>query len=275
MGFARTTDWRKQPVEIRERMLDELKLRASSTSATYRDPIELAKACGITPDEWQRDLLLSSEKQIVMNCSRQSGKSTTTALLALHEAAYKDDSLVLVLSPSQRQSQETYRKIRSFYNELGDLPDVVQESALKLELGNGSRVQVLPGKEDTIRGFSGVALLIVDEASRVKDDIYQAVRPMIAVSGGRIVLLSTPFGARGFFWKEWIEGGGDWKRVKVTAEQCPRIPKKWLEKERQRIGDWWFKQEYLCTFVDSLEAVFSTADIEAAITDEVTPIWQM
>jgi phage FluMu gp28-like protein len=203
----------------------------------------------------------------------ETGKSTISALIALHTALYTADSLVLVLSPSQRQSQESYRKIRDSYNLLSGVPDVTMESSLKLELANGSRVQVLPGKEQTVRGFSGVSLLIVDEAARVEDALYQAVRPMIAVSGGRIILLSTPFGSRGFFWQEWIEGGSDWKRVRVTADQCPRISPEWLEKERQRIGDWWYSQEYQCTFVDSLEACFSSADIQAAITSEVQPLW--
>jgi hypothetical protein len=236
--------------------------------------VELARACGIPSlDLWQRDLLESDDLQTILNCSRQSGKSTVTALKALKTLLYREKSLTLVLSPSQRQSAETYRKVRYFYNELTDVPDVTQESALKLELANGSRVQVLPGKEATVRGFSGVNLLIVDEASRVEDSLYQAVRPMLAVSGGSIVLLSTPFGSRGFFWQEWVEGGPDWKRVKVTADQCPRISPAWLEKERERIGDWWYSQEYQCVFVDSLEACFATADIEAAISSEVQPLW--
>jgi hypothetical protein len=148
-------------------------------------------------------------------------------------------------------------------------------NSLKLELANGSRVQVLPGKESNVRGFSGVSLLIVDEAARVEDALYQSVRPMLAVSQGRIVLLSTPFGARGFFWQEWTEGGSDWKRVKVSAEECPRIPKDWLEKERERIGDFWFDQEYLCRFVDSVDQIFSSDDIFRAVTSEVKPLWKV
>lgn len=120
-----------------------------------------------------------------------------------------------------------------------------------------------------------MSLLVVDEAARVEDGLYQSIRPMLATSQGRLVLLSTPFGSRGFFWQEWVEGGGDWRRVKITADQCPRIPKDWLEKERAKIGDWWYSQEYLCQFVDSLEACFSTVDIEAAFTSEVAPLWPL
>jgi len=272
---AKQTDWRKLPVEIREAFLTSLQQRATVVASERLGPVELALRCGIEPDPWQSDLLNSDDRQIILNCSRQSGKSTISALIALHTALYEANALVLVLAPSQRQSMESYRKIRDAYNSLTGVPEVTQESALKLELANGSRVQVLPGKESNVRGFSGVSLLIVDEAARVEDSLYQSIRPMLAVSQGRIILLSTPFGSRGFFWSEWVEGGADWKRVRVTADQVPRISNEWLEKERQRIGDWWYSQEYMCTFVDSLEAVFSSADIQAAISTEVISLWPL
>lgn len=262
------------PQEIREAFLTALQQRANATTGEKLSPIELAERVGIIPDEWQRDLLLSNDRQIILLCSRQSGKSTISALIALHTALFTTNSLVLVLSPSQRQSQELYRKIRDAYNQLTEVAELTAESALRLEFANGSRVQVLPGKEATVRGFSGVSLLLIDEAARVDDSLYQSIRPMLAVSQGRIILLSTPFGSRGFFWQEWCEGGPDWRRTKITADQCPRIPEAWLVKEKERIGDWWYSQEYQCSFVDNIEACFSTADILNAISSEVQPLWQ-
>ncbi len=73
------------------------------------------------------------------------------------------------------------------------------ETALTLTLDNGNRIVSLPGKEGTIRGYSGARLIVVDEASRVPKDLYVSARPMLVVSGGRLALLSTPFGTRGFF----------------------------------------------------------------------------
>jgi hypothetical protein len=143
-----------------------------------------------------------------------------------------------------------------------------------MEFENGSRIVALPSKEETIRGFSGVALLIVDEAARVPDALYQSVRPMLAVSGGEIVLLSTPFGKRGFFHHEWEEGGRDWHRTKITADDCPRISKEWLDAERAAIGDWWFRQEYLCEFVESVDSVFLYDDIQRALDAEVQPLFE-
>ena len=64
-------------------------------------------------------------------------------------------------------------------------------------------------------------MLVVDEAARVADDLYYAIRPMLAVSQGCMVCLSTPWGKRGFFHKEWTEGEG-WERTKITAYDCPQ-----------------------------------------------------
>jgi hypothetical protein len=238
------------------------------------DAASMARRAGIVPDAWQSDLLRSDAKQMILLCSRQSGKSTVSSILAIHEAIYKADSLILLLSPSLRQSQELFRKLQSVYNELDspNLPQTTEVSALRMELSNGSRIIALPGKEATIRGFSGVSLLIVDEASRVADELYQAIRPMLAVSGGRIVLLSTPFGKRGFFYQEWTQGQ-DWRRVKITAEQCPRINAEWLERERKMIGDWWFLQEYFCEFVETDDQVFSYEDIQAALDSSIKPLF--
>ncbi len=238
------------------------------------DAVLMAERAGITPDGWQSDLLRSDAKQMILLCSRQSGKSTITSILALHQAIYTANSLILLLSPSLRQSQELFRKLQDFYNALDSdyLPQAVEESALRMELSNGSRIIALPGKEATIRGFSGVSLLIIDEASRVPDELYQAIRPMLAVSGGRIVLLSTPFGKRGFFHSEWTDGQ-DWRKVKITADQCPRIKTEWLMRERQMIGDWWYLQEYFCEFVETNDQVFSYDDIQAALDSTVKPLF--
>src|SRR5687768_12459171 len=133
------------------------------------DRVAFAAELGIVPDGWQRDLLGSSSDRVLLNCSRQSGKSTMSALIALHRALYHPGSLVLCLAPALRQSQELFGKVLGFYRELGRPVAPQGERKLSLELENGSRIITLPGSEKTIRGFSGVSLLVVDEASRVDD----------------------------------------------------------------------------------------------------------
>ena len=258
------------------RELEILRARAQRVSiGTERgapDPVELAARVGFQLDGWQQDVLLSQAHQIILLVSRQGGKSTVSSIRALYRALYRPASLVLLLAPSYRQSKELFRKVKDPYNALA-APVAATASALEMEFANLSRIVALPGKEATIRGFSGVSLLIVDEASRVPDELYQAIRPMLAVSGGDILLLSTPFGKRGFFHHEWIEGGKDWLRKKVTAYQCPRIDKAWLDNERRRIGDWWFSQEYLCEFVETTDQVFSYDDVQRALDENVKPLF--
>lgn len=238
------------------------------------DPVRVAERAGVAPDPWQADLLRSDARRIILNCSRQSGKSTVSSLLALHEALYRAPALVLLLSPSLRQSGELFKKIAAA-NDALRIPStaVVEESALRLELANGSRIVSLPGKEATVRGFSGVALLVVDEASRVEDALYYAVRPMLAVSGGRLVLLSTPFGKRGFFHQEWTAGGPAWRRVLMRAADCPRIPADFLAAERAALPDLWYRQEYGCEFVDTIDQVFAYDQVMGALSDEVEPLF--
>ena len=131
-----------------------------------------------------------------------------------------------------------------------------------------------PGTERTIRGYSGAALLIVDEASRVDDGLYYALRPMLAVSGGRLMMLTTPFGRRGVFYEEWTsEAGGAWERYEIPASQCPRIPASFLLEERRSLPRRVFRQEYECSFEETDDQVFSHADVQAAISSEVTPLF--
>jgi hypothetical protein len=142
------------------------------------------------------------------------------------------------------------------------------ENKLSLELETGSRIVALPGKEETIRSYSGVRLLIVDEAARVPDPVYFSVRPMLAVSHGRLLGLSTPYGTRGWWYEAW-RGQEPWERYEVPATECPRIPAAFLEEERRTIGDWWFRQEYGCEFLDAESQAFARADVDRAFEEEV------
>jgi hypothetical protein len=192
--------------------------------------------------------------QLMINCCRQWGKSTICALKALHQAIYYPDQMILLLSPSQRQSMELFRKVLDFANKLPWL-NRSEDTKQHMALDNGSRIVSLPGSEHTVRGYSNVNLIVVDEASRVIDDFYYMVRPMLAVSGGSIFLLSTPFGKRGFFYKEYQRKG--WKKLRVSVDDCPRIPASFIKNERAGgTPEWFIKQEYFCSFEENQDSVF-------------------
>jgi hypothetical protein len=146
------------------------------------------------------------------------------------------------------------------------------DNTSSLLLPNKSRIIGLPGTEGTVRGFSAVSLILIDEAARVDDDMYKALRPMLAVGKGDLWLMSTPYGRRGFFYETWSHGSAEWKRVTVAATDCERIPAEFLEEERREMGSLWFQQEYLCQFVDSGANLFGRDTVEAALNDDVVPI---
>jgi len=258
------------------REIEDLKARAPTRRpAISEDRLEFAGSLGIVPDPWQRDLLHSEAPRVLLNCARQSGKSTMASIVALHKALTVPRSLVLILAPAERQAKELFSKVAESYHALGHIIPAESYRKLGMELTNGARIEALPGTEKTVRGFSGVDLLVVDEASRVADELYYAVRPMLAISGGRLMLLSTPYGKRGVFFEEW--DGGDssaWERYEVPASHCPRIPASFLEEERLALPVWVYRQEYECSFEETEDQVFSHELVSAAITDEVSPLFE-
>ena len=181
--------------------MSELKLR--QFLYRYADPLDFARnVLGFDPDARQAEVLGCREKQVILNCTRQWGKSTVTAARAVWQAWSKPESLVLVVSPCERQSNELVRKARQFLANAGLRAKGDGQNRCSLVLPNGSRIIGLPSDEGKVRGFSSVSLLVIDEASRVPEDLYRAMRPVLAVSGGDLWLMSTPNGRRGFYYEE-------------------------------------------------------------------------
>ena len=224
------------------------------------------------PDAAQQRVLNSTSRRVLLNCTRQWGKSTVTAAKAVHQAMTVDGSLTLVVSPSGRQSGEFLRKAEEFVRRRKIKPRGDGDNEISLMLPNRSRIVGLPGKEATVRGFSAVGLLLVDEASRVSNDLYLSLRPMLATSNGTLWLMSTPHGKSGFFWDTWNAGGPVWERFRVPASECPRIRKEFLEEERQTMGDLWFRQEYGCEFVDAVSSVFDSDMVASAVRADLKPL---
>jgi hypothetical protein len=236
------------------------------------DRVAFASELGVEPDPWQERLLRSTSPRVLLNCSRQSGKSTMSGVIALHRALYFPGSLVLCLAPSERQSKELFAKVSDSYRRSRGTPAPASDRKLGMHLPNGSRIEALPGSEKTVRGFSGTSLLIVDEAARVDDELYYAVRPMLAVSGGSLMMLTTPYGKRGVFFEEWT-GPYEWDRYEVPARDCPRITPEFLAEEREALPPWVFRQEYECSFEETEDQIFTHEMVQAAVTPEVKPLF--
>ena len=225
------------------------------------DAVDIMRQAGLEPDPWQRDLLEARPARGLLNTARQTGKSTVAAAMSIREAIVDEGSVTLMVSPSQRQSSELLGRVRSLLSRLPDPPAISGESALQLRFENGSRILSLPGKEGTVRGYTA-STLIVDEGARVPDELLEAVRPMLAASGGRLISMSTPWGRRGWFYEAWV-GPGAWYRVEVPASQCSRISPEFLAEEKATLPAPVYEAEYCCIFGDPEGAAFAADDIEA------------
>jgi hypothetical protein len=256
--------------EVERRLLTG---QPKATDVYWADPARILSDSGIQPDRWQADLLRSNAERFLLLCSRQVGKSLTAAGLALREALLVPDSLVLLLSPTLRQSGELFRdKVLRLYADLGQPLLGRPPTQLTLELSNGSRIISLPDSEAGVRCYSSVRLLVIDEAARVSDALYLAVRPMLAVSGGRIIGMSTAYAKTGWFYRAWTSTS-TWLRICVTADQCPRLTPEFLAEERREMGERFYLQEYHCVFGEMLDSVFREEDIAAAMVDDLVPIF--
>ena len=247
---------------------EEHRQQQSDAKQPAPDAVEFARTqFGFNPDPLQAKVLRSSAKRGILNCTRQWGKSTVAAIAALHRATVQPGSLVIVASPTERQSGEFLMKAGALSSQMGVRPRGDGKNALSLMLPNGSRIVGLPGTERTVRGFSAVSLLVIDEAARVPDEMYKALRPMLAVAGGDLWLLSTPNGKRGFFYENWANGEEAWERISATATECPRISESFLEEERRQMGSKWFGQEYLCEFGEDDAQMFPRDLVRGALED--------
>jgi hypothetical protein len=234
------------------------------------DPVSFAEdRLNFTPDPWQRQLLRSHSQWVMLNCCRQSGKSTTTAIVALHQAIY-DPGLVLCVSPSLRQSRELFAKIIGFLKSLEPVEPLEEDNKSSCELRSGARMVSLPGDPDTVRGYSAPKLVITDEAAYVSDAMQAAIAPMLAVSQGRQIDMSSPNGRRGYFFENW-ERGDSIERIKIIGRQCPRISAEFLEQQRKKLGPTLFAQEFEGEFTYADTSAFSSELIELALVDDFEP----
>jgi hypothetical protein len=179
----------------------------------------------------------------------------------------------VVASPSDRQSAEFVRKAAELVRlHLGIRVRGDGSNSISILFPNKSRIVGLPGVDGTVRGFSSVSLMIIDEASRMSEAMYKSLRPMLAVGGGDLWLMSTPYGKENFFYRTWEHEGDRWFRVKATATECPRIPEEFLEEERGSMGAAWFRQEYMGEFIDGSTSLVDREMVERALSDKVQPL---
>lgn len=225
-------------------------------------------------DENQKAILNPANRRVILNCHRQWGKSTLSSLLCFWRALFYEKSLCLLVAPSLRQSSENFRKIADALDCIRPAPELEEDTKLTLKFSNGSRIISLPGSQKTVRGFTAPDLIIIDEDAQAADELFGALLPMLTNSpDGRLILASTPWGVRGHFYKIWQEGGPEWLKIKVVAEENPRVRPEVLEEaKRSPNGSLWYRQEFCGEFITDEFSLFDAERIKKAISTDFEEI---
>lgn len=232
---------------------------------------------GIEPFEYQKNFMDDPSDRKVFVAGRQVGKSRTASWMALHYAVTHPDSLVLVTADALRQSSELFSQLQSEINNSG-LADaqwgIERSTQTEIEFSHGSRIKVVPtGRNgNKIRGFTA-DLIIIDEAAFVENKIFEEViEPMTLVSGGTIVLSSTPYGASGYFYNKSTEAelsDSRWSKTAVSSYDNPAIDDDDIEDMKKGKTRNQIKQEILGEFVPAGDQFFPNSLIRKCINDDV------
>lgn len=228
------------------------------------------RVTGQALDPWQQLVMCSEAPALLLLTSRQVGKSHVVSLRAAYRAQYLARR-VGVLSPTLRQSSIVYRRAKSWITTDGKAK-IERQTLTELEIEGGGAVVAFPGDRPdlSVRGDT-LDDLIVDEASRVKDELIAAATPTVATKpGANITYLSSPAGQRGAFFRAWSEEDW-WHKVTVTADQCSRIDPAFLARERIRLGEQVFSQEYQARFVAAPGGLFDPAALDDIFGQALKP----
>lgn len=273
----------ERQANIIQRDIHDLKQSSGAKPELWKSPIALAADLQISLDPWQVKVLTSTARRLILLGPRQIGKSTVSGLLGLHVALTLPEALVLLIAPAQDQSKELARTIRGMAaragmatSERSESIAPTQLSASRIEFANGSRVIALPGaSEATVRGYAKPDVIVVDEASRLRDETYTAIRPMLATHPtGRLLLLSTPWLKSGTFYRTWTSTLPSWERVRVYTHDCPRLTPEYLASEKLELPAWVYAREYEGEFSDDDTTMFPAELVAASMDPTVLPLFR-
>jgi hypothetical protein len=218
------------------------------------------------PFEYQEDFMDHESNRKAFVSGRRVGKSRTAAWLALWKAVTHSGTEVLVTAKAQRQSMELFNQIQTEMR-TSQIPEdqwgVTRSTRTEINFDNGSRIIALPVGRDgsNIRGYGRPNnMIIVDEAAFINDSIFQEVlSPMLAVGNGQFILLSTPFGKKGFLYERFNDP--DWYTMQVPTSANPLIDSDFIEEQQKNLTSTQFKQEILGEFVESADSFFTRDEL--------------
>ena len=224
-------------------------------------------------DEWQKKVM-ETKGNICLCSGRQVGKSFVISRKACEYAIANRNKTIMVIASVERQAYLLLEKILQYLE--NNYKNLIKKgknkpTKHKVALTNGSVIHCLPTGLTGygIRGYT-VDLLIADEAAFIPEEVWTAVTPMLAVTKGTIILLSTPHGTGSYFHRCFQPNSG-FTKFNVSSEDCPRKDQDFLDREKARMSKLQYAQEYLGEFVDDLQQVFPDDLIKSSMKAKRQP----
>jgi hypothetical protein len=212
----------------------------------------------------------------VVVCGRRWGKSSLAALIAGSDpdfGALLSRRPVWWVAPTFRVGQIGWRMLRRLYR---PLTVEVNKSEGWLRLRGGGQIWVRSAHNpDHLRG-EGIGLVIVDEAAFVPGEVWrEALRPALADTRGKALLVSTPHG-RNWFWEVYLRGQDptqvEWRSWQFPTSANPHIAPEEIEAARAHLPERIFQQEYLAEFLEDAGGVFRRVREAAIAPSDARPI---
>lgn len=252
--------------------------RVSRALAWRLDKAQMMRDAGFEPDPHQLEYLQLSPLalSILMLWPRQTGKTRTLATDVLHTASFDPGDVVILAGEKEAQAFEVFDRVEAMHKELseiGQLPGV-RRSGNELLFDNGARVLALPSTVESIRGYTA-KLAIIDEAAFAPETALTAVSPMLLTTSGRLICATTPNGARGWFYDRWQDPGDIWTKSTVRIQEVPRVTEQELKRQMGILGLFKYRQEIGLEFIDGAQQYFPTEMIEAALCDDIEPLFPL
>lgn len=251
---------------------------ASQSTVVDLSPLGVMRAGGMSPDEWQAEILDDQHRTILVTTCRQAGKSTTAVSWCLSKAASKEGQTIIVASPSFRQSARILARARVHYRrcvkhwEGALVPTITNRSIESVQMDNGSQILALPATPETIRGETAHAALF-EEAAFMPLSVRDVVSPMLASTDGQRLVITSAGIQGSWMHSDWLDVDAPHvSRVEVPYQRVPRISPEFIASERRRMTKATFDREYCCVWSQSDGAVFNAAAVSALIRPEVAPI---
>ena len=163
-----------------------------------KDAGELAKCYGLTPDDWQQDILNdwlaigSDSKYISKTCGlsvpRQNGKNGELEMRVLYGMAILGESF-LFTAHEVKTAKEAFLRLCSFFENERQYPELAEmvidikrgNGQESIKLNNGASIKYSARSRGSARGFT-VDVVIFDEAQELTDEQSQAIIPTLSAS---------------------------------------------------------------------------------------------